>query len=139
MKNLVELTYEIPALGIHHERLRCRHQRAELREPDFSVRPESSAVESRQRLEGVVLAAVRITGEVAKRAELANDGRLTCRAQGLLHVRHGRNLVAFEEALERLWAVGLGSHYGIVSPALRGRGVTIPQLWSRFSVAINGR
>jgi hypothetical protein len=85
---------EVSARGMIDERFRCGQQRAETREPDLSLRPESMVIKAGDLAQSVISAAMGVAGEVAQRFELAEDSDIDRGAEGMLHFVEGDHLVA---------------------------------------------
>src|SRR5271169_1414847 len=105
---------EETARGTIDEHFGGGQQRAETREPDVCLRPQSLVVKPGDFAQRIVTAAMGIAGEVIERLELAENGDVDRVAQGLLHFVEGGDLVAQQKRAQFIRVVGEGSHNVIV-------------------------
>src|ERR1017187_3325667 len=105
---------EETARGTIDEHFGGGQQRAETREPDVSLRPQSMIVKAGDFAERIVSAAMGIAGEVIERFELAEDGDVDGVAKGLLHLVEGGDLGPEPQHAQCIGAVGEESHNVIV-------------------------
>ena len=105
---------EISARGTIDECLGGGQQRAELREPDVCLRPQSVVVEAGDFTQGIVSAAMGVAGEVIQRLEFAEDRDIDGGAEGLFQFVEGGDLVAQQQRAQFIGAEGERSHNVIV-------------------------
>ena len=104
----------IPARGTMDEGFGGGQQRAETREPDLGLRPQSLLVETGDFAQGIVSAAMGVAGEVIQRFELAEDGDIDGGTESLLQFVERGDLVAQQKRAQCIRAEGKGSHNVIV-------------------------
>ena len=105
---------EIPARRTIDECLGGGQQRAEAREPDVCLRPQSLVVKAGDFAQGIVSAAMGVAGEVVQRFEFAEDGDIDRGAEGLLEFVEGGDLAAQQQRAQFIGAEREGPHNVIV-------------------------
>lgn len=84
---------EVPAGGTIDESLGGGQQRAETREPDGGLRPQSVVLETGDFTQGIESAAMGVAGQVIERFEFAEDGDIDGGAEGVFQFIEGGDFV----------------------------------------------
>src|SRR5271169_1022684 len=114
VQDRVQFIREISARGTIDESFGSGQQRAETRKPDVCPGPQSHVVKAGDFAQSIVSTAMRVTGEIIQRLELAEDGDVDRSAEGLLHIVESGDLKTQQKRAQVLRAVGDGSHNVIV-------------------------
>ena len=105
-----ELGGEIAARGARDQGLEGVDERADARKAHAPVGPQAALVKLGGLLERVVLAPVRVAGEVGQLAQFAEDGHVDRGAQRGLQLVHRRDRAALQQAGEGRGEKGFSAH-----------------------------